>query len=119
MKTRILLVGQRYRAAVLISALALLGTTLSAQPSAERLNESALSPDFETAQLDYERNHWPQAYAAFAALADRGHGEAARIALQMARHGPKLYGTSFAASDGQRQRWAALAARTGAWSPGW
>jgi len=116
MKTQIVLVGHRYLAAVLVAMLALLAllvTTVSAQPSAERLNEFPRSPDFETAQLEYERNHWPQAYSAFAALADRGHREAARIALQMAGHGPALYGSSFAPSDGQRQRWAALAACAG------
>ena len=121
METRIPLVGQRLRSAVLMATLSLtltltltlLGTTVSAQPSAESLNESARSSDFEATQLNYERNHWPQAYAAFAALADRGHGDAARIALQMARHGPALYGSSFSASDGQRKRWAALAACAG------
>lgn len=113
MKIRILRVGQRRRAAVLMSTLALLGTAAFAQLSADRLSESAFSPVFEAAQLSYERNHWPQAFAAYAALADSGHAEAARIALQMARLGPALYGSRFAASDGQRQRWAALVATAG------
>ncbi len=97
------------RIALWLSTLALLGTAASAQPATDRLVESEASSDFDAAQLSYERNHWPQAYAAFAALADRGDAGAARIALQMARHGPVLYGSHFAASDGQRQRWAALA----------
>ena len=60
---------------------------------------------FEAAQAAYERNQWPQAYAAFAHLADDGHGEAARIALQMWRHGPRLFGQCFQAAPARRDAW--------------
>lgn len=53
----------------------------------------------------YERNHWGAAYIAFAELADRGHPEAARIALQMLRYGSTLYRASFVASAQQVDRW--------------
>jgi hypothetical protein len=63
---------------------------------------------FENARTAYECSHWHQAYTAYAALADRGQAEAARIALQMWRQGPRLYGTTFAIDDAQAQRWARL-----------
>jgi hypothetical protein len=50
---------------------------------------------FDNALVAYERNHWDSAYAAFTALADQGHPEAARLALQMWRHGPGLYRRRF------------------------
>ncbi len=61
---------------------------------------------FSDAMQHYETNHWPQAYAALAALADQGHPEAQRISLLMWRHGVALYGTSFSATAAQRQQWA-------------
>ena len=60
---------------------------------------------FDNALVAYERNHWDSAYAAFTALADQGHPEAARLALQMWRHGPGLYRQSFPASAHQLARW--------------
>jgi hypothetical protein len=68
----------------------------SAAPTDER---------FASALAAYERNHWNHAYAQLAALADDGHAEAARMALQMWRHGPALYRTDFAASARQVERW--------------
>jgi hypothetical protein len=69
--------------------------------------EQAVSgADFAAAMQMYERNQWPQAYAALARLADLGHAEAARIALQMWQWGPVLYRTEFAASAERRARWA-------------
>lgn len=62
-------------------------------------------PSFDQAQLHYEAGHYGPAYAAFAALADCGHREAARIALQMRQFGPALYGTAFMAGPRQLQRW--------------
>jgi hypothetical protein len=61
---------------------------------------------FTVAMLRYERNQWAAAYAALTALADQGHPEAARIAWQMWRYGPQLYGTEFAATTRQLERWA-------------
>ena len=73
---------------------------------------------FDAALLVYERNHWPEAYAALTALADSGHPEAARMALQMRQYGPALYGREFVASAGQlaqwKRRWACSGDATGA-----
>jgi hypothetical protein len=91
-------------ARALLTALALFCAALPA-----RAQEADDRAAFEAAMQAYERNHWPQAYAALAQLADRGHPEAARIALQMWSHGPKLYGTAFTATSRQvafwTQRW--------------
>ena len=64
--------------------------------------------DFNHAMLVYEVNHWSQSDAGFAALADQGHSGAARLALQMWRHGPPLYDQHFAASHDQVERWSRL-----------
>ena len=60
---------------------------------------------FDAALVAYERNHWPEAYAALSALADSGHPEAARMALQMRQYGPALYGREFVANAGQLAQW--------------
>lgn len=62
-------------------------------------------PRFASAQDRYERGHYPAAFVEFAALADDGHCEAARIARQMARHGDALYGVSFAVAPARLERW--------------
>ncbi len=76
--------------------------------------QTAHAPDsalaFDTALLAYERNHWDAAFATLVQLADRGHAEAARMALQMWRFGPKLYQTNFSANAEQANRWAQLRA---------
>ena len=56
----------------------------------------------------YERNHWDEAFTALVRLADRGHPDAARVALQMWRYGPILYRASFSASAAQVERWTQL-----------
>lgn len=89
--------SRRWTAAVL-AALAVLAAPAQADPAAE----------FDTAMAAYERNHWTQAFAAFARLGDAGHAQAARVALQMWRHGPALYGREFDATPAQRQQWARL-----------
>ena len=60
---------------------------------------------FENALQAYRDNHWHDAFAAFARLADGGHPEAARVALQMWTWGPRLYGVEFGASPQQLDRW--------------
>jgi len=57
----------------------------------------------------YANNDWAQAYAILGALADEGHRESARLALQMARHGQRLFGLQFALTARRQARWAALA----------
>lgn len=53
----------------------------------------------------YEVRHFHDAYARLVRLADEGHPEAARIALVMARHGPRVYGADLAATLAQRRQW--------------
>ena len=63
----------------------------------------------DDAQLAYENCHWQEAFAAFAALADHGQPEAARIAVLMQRHGPALYHITFLADAEKVRRWSLLA----------
>lgn len=56
----------------------------------------------------YERCHWQAAFDAFAAAADAGVPEAARIALSMARHGSLLYRQVFVVSPVQLSSWQRL-----------
>jgi hypothetical protein len=55
------------------------------------------------------QGRWSQAYAVLATLADAGHPEAGRLALQMARHGQRLFGLRCQLPPARRARWAALA----------
>ena len=63
------------------------------------------------AQDEYQACHWQQAFLAFAALADRGDADAARIALAMNRHGKSLYGVDFTVSQTRLQSWLMLQAK--------
>lgn len=72
-----------------------------------------LPSDFERALEHYEAGHWAEAFEGFAALADCGHREAARIALQMRQFGLRLYGRAFMAGPQQLQRWRTIVAREG------
>ncbi len=80
---------------------ALLASVAAAQPPAAPAFDAA----FDNALVAYERNHWDEAYTALAQLADRGHPQAARMALQMWRFGQKLYRMDFSASPAQPERW--------------
>ena len=64
----------------------------------------ALDLRYAEAQQDYERSHWPQAFAAFTLLATQGHADAARVAWLMHRHGPRLYGQHFVLTAAQQTR---------------
>lgn len=85
-----------------VAALSVVAVPAAAQTASAPV-QAAL---YQAALDDYEANRWPQAYAALARLADAGHGDAARIALLMLRHGRPLYGMDFIASAQQRQHWA-------------
>lgn len=85
--------------------LALLSGIASAQNSGARADDVR----FEAGLLAYERNHWDEAYATFAALADGSDRESARIALLMLGHAKQLYGSAFSASADQAQRWSCVA----------
>jgi hypothetical protein len=89
---------------------ALATATLAAVAGAQETDVPKAPLLLELATVDYERGHWPEAFAAFATLADLGEAEAARIAVLMWRFGPALYRTEFSASPDQIQRWVRLAA---------
>jgi hypothetical protein len=48
---------------------------------------------------------WTEAFDALARQADAGSVPAARLALEMVRFGPRLYGARFDASPQQLRRW--------------
>lgn len=60
----------------------------------------------------YRQAKWAGAFGRFCVLADRGHPEAARIALFMLRYGPQLYGTAWSASQEQIDGWVYVASRS-------
>jgi hypothetical protein len=59
----------------------------------------------------YKMGKWTQAFERFAALANRNHVDAARIAILMLRFGPSLYGDSWSATPIQIDHWLTLASR--------
>ena len=59
----------------------------------------------DTARDDYEVGHYEQAFELFAALADEGHCDAARVAQQMVRYGCTLYATEFKVAQQRLERW--------------
>ena len=85
----------------------------AADPAAATTVAVDVEARFSEALAAYERNHWLQAYQMLAALADEGHGESARITLQMWRHGKALYRAEFHASARQVERWTRLWACSG------
>ena len=97
--------GATARRIVAVAALvALLPLAAVAQPtSAPELDRA-----YAAAQAEYEVGHYAAAFTGFAALADAGHAESARIALQIQRFGPGLYQMRFAAGPQQIGRWTAL-----------
>jgi hypothetical protein len=78
--------------------------------AAPSTSDSEPDARFQEAMLAYERNHWSLAFGLLAALADDGHAEAARIVLQMQRHGPMLYRSEFGTSAERIERWMRVAA---------
>jgi hypothetical protein len=64
-----------------------------------------------------EQQLWREVYAGLARRADLGDVDAARLALQMRRHGATVYGTSFDASAEQVERWRQVALRDGVACP--
>ena len=90
-------------AAGALAALGLAGAAAQAEPPASQAS-------FDAALLQFEQCHWPQAFERFSALADTGHPQAARIALLMQAHGPRLFAGRHAAPADRRARWLDLAA---------
>lgn len=65
--------------------------------------------EFSQALDDYKDGKRTAAYGQFARLADRGDAESARMALILLRHGQKLHGTAWGASQPQIDHWMKLA----------
>jgi hypothetical protein len=63
---------------------------------------------YDAARDDYEIGHFDKAFAEFAALADEGHCDAARVAQQMVRYGKPLYATEFKVAAERLERWQRL-----------
>lgn len=86
-------------------------TNLAAQDVSVAVKEIAQLPIrstvsvLESAQIAYERNHWIDAFANYAELADTGHPLASRIAYQMWRHDKSLYKTEFKVTPDQIMKW--------------
>ncbi|MEP7282486.1 MAG: hypothetical protein ABI696_10955 [Rubrivivax sp.] len=104
----------RLRTCRLLAAAVCAGACLVGPAAADPIVAAGASALPESVLSDYERCHWAEAYAALRRLADQGHAEAARVALQMRRYGPALYGQAFEASPDEAQRWlrTAVAAAT-------
>lgn len=96
--------------ALLISIMAagLLGVASAAPAPATTANSAKLETMFTAAMTQYRQGKLAGAYGRFAALADQGHAEAARIALFMLRHGAQMYGSDWGASQPQIDRWTKL-----------
>jgi len=76
---------------------------------AQSTETSPAATPYDQAMDAYERNHWGRAFDSLAALADAGHGEAARLAWLMSRYGVALYRAQLDAEPARRARWLALA----------
>lgn len=66
---------------------------------------------FDRAIAHFGHCHWSRAFEELIPLADAGRGEAARIALLMTKHGPRLFGQAFIATPRQRSCWQEAASR--------
>jgi len=96
---------RRVAAAAAIAAMTAI--TATAGPAGD-LNATTEQQRYDSARDQYEIGHFQVAFAEFASLADRGHCEAARMALQMLRYGKSMYATEFRVTPEQTQRWQRL-----------
>lgn len=89
-------------------ALALHGPGFAQTQGSEPMADQAAKTEqaFYTALQDYERCHWLLAFEQLVLLADQGHPEASRMAMQMRHYGPGLYGQTFTLLPGQAERFA-------------
>ena len=95
-------------AALCVGALAATGAAAQGEPRVGDAGVGRTAGALEAAQHDYEEGRWEAAYRQFAALADGGDAEAARVAWLMHRHGLALYRTALPASESQRIGWQRL-----------
>lgn len=62
----------------------------------------------DAARDDYEIGHYQRAFDRLAEMADGGHCEGARLAREMARHGPRLYAMRFEVATQRLAKWHAV-----------
>jgi len=93
-----------------IAVLAVAATHVSAAGASAGAS-TGTDAEYKYAVTLYKQARWAGAYGRFAHLADRGHPEAARIALFMLRYGTDLYGSAWSASQDQIDSWVHLASR--------
>jgi hypothetical protein len=73
---------------------------------------------FDAAMDAYAHQRFRDAFDGLARLADGGHADAARIALLMVAHGPRLFMQRFDVTTAQRQQWLDLASAQAARAAG-
>lgn len=81
-------------------------------PAPGRRPDLVMAQAFDTALQAYERCHWAVAFEQLLGLAEDDHVQAARMALQMHRYGPALYGQAFGLSPLQHARLVRLQVQT-------
>ena len=91
-------------------ALAAMLLAAASAPSVRAGEGASLQARFEAAREAYDRCHWEQAWQEFSRLADEGHAESARLALEMWRFGPALFRHAFAPDADRVLRWRTQAA---------
>lgn len=101
--------GGRVRVGIALSAMLLAAASSPARAGVGIAPEAR----FETAREEYDRCHWELAWREFSRLADEGHAESARLALEMWRYGPALFGRAFVPDADRVARWRAQAAMPG------
>ncbi len=67
--------------------------------------QSASPEGLEDAMYQYDRGHYAEAFEVIAHVADGGDAEASRLAIDMWRFGPALYGIRFPVRMDQLQHW--------------
>ena len=80
-----------------------------AAPHKPAAAQTASKAEFDQALDDYRQGRQTAAYGTFTRLADAGDVEAARIALILLRHGERLHGAAWGASQPQINHWMKLA----------
>jgi hypothetical protein len=83
---------------------------IAATTMAHLAGAAPVPADFVQARLRLERGHYADAHRRFAQLADCGHRESARVALEMRQPGPQRYRMSFQVGPERLARWRALLA---------
>lgn len=95
----------RHRFLALCAGVAVAALAAAAAPAAGAAADAAR---YGAALDEYEIGHYEVAFNEFAALADRGHCQAARIARQMVREGRGLYPIVLTAPPERLESWRRL-----------